>query len=426
MFMPRLTSRRSLSLFSDACALSPRNPKPTQPKPNPIPPNTGKGTMSSMLRRNLSLSAVRRAALAAASSSSSSSSSRALHSYRPPGPPPLHPSHSHHHHYRHHHYQNPFHLLRASLSFSALPPTGGGAASDDDKATKKDKQQEREKNVRILRTLAQHLWPSQSLHTDATSLKVSRVGGLGIGMVVYGFVHRKEGGRGCLLQSHPPTSPPTHPPTHLPNQKARVCLSMGLLISSKLITIQVPFIFKNIVDQLNTAEGAAFLTDGSLPLAMLLGYGVARTTATAFQELRNSVGRVGGWVGGWVSGLFVHQLMHAFTHPPTHPPTQVFATVAQKAIRKVARDVFTHLHDLELNYHLNRSTGAISRVIDRGSRSINFVLSALLFNIVPTAFEISVRLSHPPTHPPTHPPMPYNSSFQPPTHLLTNSWSRTF
>lgn len=138
--------------------------------------------------------------------------------------------------------------------------------------------------------------------------------------------------------------------------KARVVLSMGLLVSSKLITIQVPFLFKDIVDKLNVPPDA-FLTGAvALPLSLLIGYGVARTTATAFQELRNAV----------------------------------FATVAQKAIRKVSRDAFIHLHDLELDFHLNRSTGAVSRVIDRGGRSINFVLSALLFNIVPTALEMGL------------------------------------
>lgn len=68
----------------------------------------------------------------------------------------------------------------------------------------------------------------------------------------------------------------------------------------------------------------------------------------------------------------------------------VFATVAQRAIRRVARQVFEHLHNLDLRFHLNRQTGALSRVIDRGSRSINFVLSAMVFNVVPTFLEIGL------------------------------------
>lgn len=62
--------------------------------------------------------------------------------------------------------------------------------------------------------------------------------------------------------------------------------------------------------------------------------------------------------------------------------------VTQDAIRKVAVDVFTHLHDLDLGFHLSRQTGAVSRVIDRGSRGINFVLSSMIFNVAPTALEV--------------------------------------
>ena len=62
--------------------------------------------------------------------------------------------------------------------------------------------------------------------------------------------------------------------------------------------------------------------------------------------------------------------------------------MTQQAIRKVSGDVFTHLHNLDLGFHLSRQTGAVSRVIDRGSRGINFVLSSMIFNIAPTALEV--------------------------------------
>jgi ABC-type transport system involved in Fe-S cluster assembly fused permease/ATPase subunit len=68
----------------------------------------------------------------------------------------------------------------------------------------------------------------------------------------------------------------------------------------------------------------------------------------------------------------------------------VFATVAQRAIRMVGNDVFKHLLKMDLRFHLDRHTGAVSRVMDRGSRSINFVLSSLVFNVVPTALEIGL------------------------------------
>ncbi|KAA0163285.1 hypothetical protein FNF28_04343 [Cafeteria roenbergensis] len=149
-------------------------------------------------------------------------------------------------------------------------------------------------------------------------------------------------------------------PEGRPWLKARVAFALSLLLGAKLLTIQVPFIFKDIVDQLSpeTVEGLAAADKAvlAMPLALLLGYGLARTSASGMQELRNAV----------------------------------FAVVAQRAIRGVARDVFNHLMRLDLRFHLNRQTGTVSRLLDRGSRSINFVLSALVFNVVPTALEIAL------------------------------------
>ena len=68
----------------------------------------------------------------------------------------------------------------------------------------------------------------------------------------------------------------------------------------------------------------------------------------------------------------------------------IFASVTQLAIRNVARDVFRHLHDLDMKFHTNRNTGTLFRVIDRGSRSINFALTSILFNIIPTTFEVGL------------------------------------
>jgi len=259
-----------------------------------------------MLRRSLSLSTVRRATVL-----TGRRRPPPCHASAPPPIPLLLRGYGHHYQRHYHPLNQPSTVIRAFLSFtpsSTSSPSASPSPASPVPPKKGAKEDERARNVRILKTLGQHLWPSTALHHDAASLK------------------------------------------------ARVVLSMGLLISSKLITIQVPFLFKNIVDQLNMAPDAFLTGAAAVPLSLLVGYGLARTTATAFQELRNSV----------------------------------FATVAQKAIRKVSRDVFVHLHDLELDYHLNRSTGAVSRVIDRGGRSINFVLSAMLFNIVPTALEMSL------------------------------------
>lgn len=84
--------------------------------------------------------------------------------------------------------------------------------------------------------------------------------------------------------------------------------------------------------------------------------GIARAGAAGFNELRNAV----------------------------------FARVASHSIRKIATNTFMHLHNLDLAFHLNKQTGALSKTIDRGSRGINFVLSAMVFNIVPTFFELAL------------------------------------
>jgi ATP-binding cassette subfamily B (MDR/TAP) protein 7 len=143
--------------------------------------------------------------------------------------------------------------------------------------------------------------------------------------------------------------------------KARVTASLGLLVVGKLVNIAVPFILKDIVDQMAAAGGSgggagAAAAAAAVPVAILVGYAVARTTAAGLQELRNTV----------------------------------FASVAQRAIRSVAHDVFDHLHAMDLRFHLSRQTGALSRTIDRGSRSINFVLSSMVFNVVPTILEVGL------------------------------------
>ncbi|XP_045584982.1 iron-sulfur clusters transporter ABCB7, mitochondrial isoform X2 [Procambarus clarkii] len=151
-------------------------------------------------------------------------------------------------------------------------------------------------------------------------------------------------------------------PKESPAVKARVMTALGLLVTAKLVNVQVPFIFKDAINYLNEYTGDVLaMTDPSSTVAttaisLMIGYGIARTGAAGFNELRNAV----------------------------------FAKVAQDSIRKIARNVFLHLHSLDLNFHLNRQTGALSKAIDRGSRGINFVMSALVFNVVPTIFEVSL------------------------------------
>ncbi len=64
--------------------------------------------------------------------------------------------------------------------------------------------------------------------------------------------------------------------------------------------------------------------------------------------------------------------------------------MAQGTVRRVAADVFAHLHALDMRFHLARETGALNRIIDRGTRGITFILSSMVFNVFPTLFEVTL------------------------------------
>ncbi len=157
-------------------------------------------------------------------------------------------------------------------------------------------------------------------------------------------------------------------PEGKPEHRARVVGAVSLLVLSKFLNVGTPFMFKYAVDALavgatGAATGASALTAmagpvvlGWTPAAMLVGYGAARAGASFCNELRNAT----------------------------------FAKVAQGAIRGVALRVFDHLHELDLSFHLSRQTGAVTRTIERGTRGIQFILNSMVFNVVPTAFEIGL------------------------------------
>lgn len=138
--------------------------------------------------------------------------------------------------------------------------------------------------------------------------------------------------------------------------KLRVGLAVSLLIGAKVLNVQVPFYFKSIVDAMNIDPASTGGTAITIAGTMILAYGATRIGATVFQELRNAV----------------------------------FASVAQKAIRKVARDVFDHLLRLDLSFHLSKQTGGLTRAIDRGTKGISFLLTSMVFHVIPTALEITM------------------------------------
>ncbi|KAJ1664898.1 Iron-sulfur clusters transporter atm1, mitochondrial [Coemansia sp. RSA 1646] len=138
--------------------------------------------------------------------------------------------------------------------------------------------------------------------------------------------------------------------------KSRVLAALGLMLGSKLLNVQVPIIFKEIIDTLNIDLQATGGTLSTVATAMLIGYGAARLGAALFQELRNAI----------------------------------FANVQQQAIRNLALGVYKHLLDLDIRFHLSRETGGLTRAIDRGTKGISFILSSLVVHLVPTFLEIGI------------------------------------
>ena len=140
-------------------------------------------------------------------------------------------------------------------------------------------------------------------------------------------------------------------PKDSPGLRRRVVAAIAFLVAAKGINVAVPIVYKHVVDAL---AADTFTELAVVPVFLIVAYGVARTLAQAFGELRDAV----------------------------------FAKVAQRAIRTAGLGTFRHLHELSLRFHLDRRTGAVSRAIERGTKGIEFVLNFMLFNILPTIIEI--------------------------------------
>ncbi len=131
----------------------------------------------------------------------------------------------------------------------------------------------------------------------------------------------------------------------------RVVAALGCLGAAKVVNVAVPFLLRESVDALSGADAVA-----ALPVAAILAYGAARLLAKLFGEFRDLL----------------------------------FVRVGQHAQREVGLQTFEHLHALPLEFHLARRTGDVSRVIERGVRGIQYALSFMTFNIVPTIFELAM------------------------------------
>ena len=137
---------------------------------------------------------------------------------------------------------------------------------------------------------------------------------------------------------------------YLMEYRNRVLLALGCLILAKLGNVVGPFILKYIVDALDSEKTQLI----AAPIALVLAYGLARFANVLFGELRDTV----------------------------------FGHVTERAMRKIGIKVFRHLHNLDLDFHLNRRTGGLSRDIERGTTGISFLMRFFVFNIVPTFIEI--------------------------------------
>ncbi|MEP6702074.1 MAG: ABC transporter ATP-binding protein/permease, partial [Betaproteobacteria bacterium] len=133
--------------------------------------------------------------------------------------------------------------------------------------------------------------------------------------------------------------------------RVRVVLALTCLIAAKLANVGVPLVLKQIVDSLSGTQQAL-----ALPIGLLVAYGFLRLSTTLFTELRELL----------------------------------FSRVTQRAVRKIALQVFRHLHALSLRFHLARQTGGLTRDIERGTRGIDSLISYTLFSILPTLIEIGL------------------------------------
>lgn len=146
-------------------------------------------------------------------------------------------------------------------------------------------------------------------------------------------------------------------PADKPWVKRRVVAAMAALFLAKLVTVAMPFVYKSAVDGLtgDTPPDAAWML-GAGAVGLTVAYGMARLMASGFQQLRDAI----------------------------------FAKVAQRALRQLALETFTHIHRLSMRYHITRKTGGLSRIIERGVKGVEFLLRFLLFSIGPLILELAM------------------------------------
>jgi len=135
--------------------------------------------------------------------------------------------------------------------------------------------------------------------------------------------------------------------------KGRVVLALLCLVAAKLASIGLPYVLKYTVDSLNGDLTTLAL---AVPISLIVAYGTLRLLNVLLGEVRDTL----------------------------------FGRVTERAMRRIGLNVFKHLHNLDLGFHLDRRTGGLSRDIERGTSGISFLMRFMVFNIVPTLLEIGL------------------------------------
>ena len=135
--------------------------------------------------------------------------------------------------------------------------------------------------------------------------------------------------------------------------KTRVSFAIVALVFAKIASVTTPLVLGSAVNSLTELSSGINLFM-LVPVALIAGYGVTKIISFTFVQVRDAL----------------------------------FSKVSQNSIRQISLNMFRHLHNLSLQFHLNRQTGALAKYIDRGTKGIDFLLRYVLFNVVPTFFEI--------------------------------------
>ncbi|WP_286232547.1 ABCB family ABC transporter ATP-binding protein/permease [Thalassotalea sediminis] len=135
--------------------------------------------------------------------------------------------------------------------------------------------------------------------------------------------------------------------------KVRIAIALACLLATKFASVYLPFILKDIVDLLDTQQEKNIFI---VPFGLVVAYGAVRLGVVLFAEIRDTL----------------------------------FGRVTERAIRRIGLQVFEHLHSLDLDFHLNRQTGGLSRDIDRGTSGISFLMRFMVFSVIPTLIEIAM------------------------------------